>query len=67
MMDGALDKGPIHDDIVTFEPTGSALNAEAMLGGWPCQADTTDPVISFQICANHNTSSIRHATVPLRA
>ncbi len=42
MIDGVLDKGPIHDDIVTFAPTGCALDAEAMVGGWPCQAVTTD-------------------------
>jgi len=39
-MDGVLDPGAIHGDIQTFEPSGAALAAEALVGGWPCQALT---------------------------
>lgn len=40
IMDGVLDPGAIHGDIQTFEPSGAALAAEALVGGWPCQALT---------------------------
>lgn len=39
--DGVLDPGEIHGDIKTFVPSGAALAAEALIGGWPCQALTS--------------------------
>ena len=38
MAEGCISRAPLHDDITTYTPEGEALEAEAILGGWPCQA-----------------------------
>jgi len=47
--DGFLDPGPIHGDIRTFEPDGEALAAEAVIGGWPCQANAKLFIVNFGV------------------
>ena len=39
MKDGVLPDAPIWGDVETFEPTGAAKTAEALLAGFPCQVD----------------------------
>ena len=36
---GVLPDAPIWGDVETFEPTGAAKTAEALLAGFPCQVD----------------------------
>ena len=37
MQDGCLHKGAIISDVQDYEPAGSHLSAEGLIGGFPCQ------------------------------
>ena len=39
MQDGSLPRVPIYDNVAAFEPDSKMRDAEALLAGFPCQAD----------------------------
>lgn len=36
--EGCLEEAELHPDVLRYRPTGSALDARALMAGWPCQA-----------------------------
>lgn len=37
MDEGSISLCPIHADVRTYKVTGEALEAQALVAGWPCQ------------------------------